>query len=94
MHDSDKITSIRFSDCGIPVLCDAGSLRKLGGGQLDYSFILNGELVLVEAKTKPIISKKQIWRLRNTAKILSRLINPNSLTIYMYIHSTNQLIRI
>ena len=68
---SDYLASIKFASSGIPVLCQAISLRSLGGGQIDYCYLNNESLFVIEAKMGNHVSKNQVSRLKISARILS-----------------------
>jgi hypothetical protein len=55
---------------GVPVLVQPKWLRSFGAGQVDYSFIYQQQIYVVEAKTTRRISKKQILRLRTSTLLL------------------------
>ena len=68
---SDYLASKKFANSGIPVLCQAKSIRSLGGGQVDYCYLDNENLFVVEAKMGNHVTKNQISRLKISARILS-----------------------
>ena len=91
--ESDRMASIEFFSEGTQVICQSSFLRSLGAGQVDYAYCENGRLYIVEAKSRLGVKQSQVLRLRNSARILSNLLNID-VEIILYVSKEKKIHRI
>ncbi len=75
----EAIFSRKFHKHHTPILISSVILRQFGAGQVDIAIMEKkenyNEITLFEVKSSINISKKQILRLKRSAKIVSELLN-------------------
>ena len=93
VNKSDKNCSIYFQNNGTPLIVQPKLIRSLGGGQVDYSYLYANKVYIIEAKSSDKISRNQIFRLKNTAKILSEIFQTNA-ELKLYVDRNVQVLKI
>lgn len=91
MNNSDQECSDYFIDHGIPLLIQPRAIRILGGGQVDYCFIRNKNVFLIESKYSLILSQRQKIRLKKSANLISSILE---YPVYLYLFVRGKVFRV